>query len=77
MMSLGLNGPLFYELREVLRRDHLLGADLFGAEQGMGVVGDQPPAGRPRCRQRGRLAKQRSLHRLASDGPCLRDWRYA
>ena len=39
MMSLGLNGPLFYELREVLRRDHLLGADLFGAEQGMGVVG--------------------------------------
>jgi len=39
MMSLGLNGPLFYELREVLRRDRLLGADLFGAEQGMGVVG--------------------------------------
>ncbi len=44
MVSLGLNGPLLCELRAELHRASLLGADLFGADQGIGVVGGQPSA---------------------------------
>jgi imidazolonepropionase-like amidohydrolase len=44
VMSLGLNGPLFYELRPELHAGKLPGADLFGADQGIGVVGGQPSA---------------------------------
>jgi imidazolonepropionase-like amidohydrolase len=42
VMALGLNGPLFYELRPELHAGHLPGADLFGADQGVGAVGGQP-----------------------------------
>src|SRR5262249_23333247 len=42
VMALGLNGPLFYELRPELHAGRLPGADLFGADQGIGVVGGQP-----------------------------------
>src|SRR5215471_3120449 len=44
IMSLGLNGPLFYELRAELHAARLPGADLFGADQGVGVIGGQPSA---------------------------------
>src|SRR5262252_5558086 len=44
VMALGLNGPLFYELRPELHAARLPGADLFGADQGVGVVGGQPSA---------------------------------
>src|SRR5262245_13473769 len=44
VMALGLNGPLFYELRPELHAGRLPGADLFGADQGIGVVGGQPAA---------------------------------
>jgi len=44
VMALGLNGPLFYELRPELHAGRLPGADLFGADQGIGVVGGQPSA---------------------------------
>src|SRR6266545_1762894 len=44
VMALGLNGPLFYELRPELHTGRLPGADLFGADQGIGVVGGQPSA---------------------------------
>jgi imidazolonepropionase-like amidohydrolase len=44
VMSLGLNGPLFYELRAELHAGRVPGADLFGADQGVGVVGGQPSA---------------------------------
>src|SRR5258708_3970941 len=44
VMSLGLNGPLFYELRPELHAGRLPGADLFGADRGVGVVGGQPSA---------------------------------
>ena len=44
VMSLGLNGPLFYELRPELHAGKLPGADLFGADQGIGIVGGQPSA---------------------------------
>src|SRR5262247_4747218 len=44
VMALGLNGPLFYELRPELHAGKLPGADLFGADQGIGVVGGQPSA---------------------------------
>ena len=44
IMSLGLNGPLFYELRTELHAARLPGADLFGADQGVGVIGGQPSA---------------------------------
>ena len=44
IMSLGLNGPLFYELRAELHVARLPGADLFGADQGVGVIGGQPSA---------------------------------
>jgi imidazolonepropionase-like amidohydrolase len=42
--ALGLNGPLFYELREDMHAGRLPGADLFGADQGIGAVGGQPAA---------------------------------
>src|SRR6516164_79353 len=44
VMALGLNGPLFYDLRPELHAGRLLGADLFGADQGIGAVGGAPPA---------------------------------
>jgi imidazolonepropionase-like amidohydrolase len=44
VMSLGLNGPLLYELRSELHSGKLPGADLFGADQGIGVAGGQPSA---------------------------------
>jgi imidazolonepropionase-like amidohydrolase len=44
VMALGLNGPLFYELRAESRAGRLPGADLFGADRGFGVVGGQPAA---------------------------------
>jgi len=47
VMALGLNGPLFYELRPELHAGRLPGADLFGADQGIGVVGGQPFGSRP------------------------------
>src|SRR5262245_33729524 len=43
VMSLGLNGPLFYELRPELHAGRVPGADLFGADQGIGAVGGVPP----------------------------------
>src|SRR5262252_4899680 len=42
VMALGLNGPLFYELRPELHAGRVPGADLFGADQGLGVPGGQP-----------------------------------
>jgi imidazolonepropionase-like amidohydrolase len=42
--ALGLNGPLFYELRQDMHAGRLPGADLFGADQGIGAVGGQPSA---------------------------------
>jgi len=47
VMALGLNGPLFYELRPELHGGRLPGADLFGADQGIGVVGGQPFGSQP------------------------------
>ena len=44
VMSLGLNGPLLYELRPELHAGLVPGADLFGADRGVGVVGGQPSA---------------------------------
>jgi imidazolonepropionase-like amidohydrolase len=44
VMSLGLNGPLFYELRPELHAGRVPGADLFGADRGIGVIGGQPSA---------------------------------
>ena len=65
VMALGLNGPLFYELRPELHAGRIPGADLFGADQGVGVVGGQPAAAvvpvdenqsRDRALQRGRAS---------------------
>lgn len=42
--SLGMNGPLFYEIRRELRGGTLKGADLFGADRGVGVEAGAPPA---------------------------------
>jgi imidazolonepropionase-like amidohydrolase len=44
VMALGLNSPLFYELRPELHAGRLPGADIFGADQGIGAVGGAPPA---------------------------------
>jgi imidazolonepropionase-like amidohydrolase len=44
VMSLGLNGPLLYELRAESHAGRLPGADLFGADRGVGMVGGQPSA---------------------------------
>lgn len=42
--SLGLNGPLFYDLRAKLHAGALPGADIFGADRGIGVPNGAPPA---------------------------------
>jgi len=42
--SLGLNGPLFYELRAELHSGSVPGADIFGADRGIGVINGAPPA---------------------------------
>lgn len=44
VVSLGLNGALFYELRPRLHAGRLRGADLFGADRGIGVPNGAPPA---------------------------------
>jgi len=44
VVSLGLNGPLFYELRPQLHAGELAGADLLGADRGIGVPNGAPPA---------------------------------
>jgi imidazolonepropionase-like amidohydrolase len=41
---LGLNGPLFYEIRDKLHAGDLPGADVFGADRGIGVAAGAPPA---------------------------------
>lgn len=41
--SLGLNGPVFYEIQPALHRGELPGADLFGADRGIGVPDGAPP----------------------------------
>jgi imidazolonepropionase-like amidohydrolase len=41
--SLGVNGGLFYELRTALHRGELPGADIFGADRGIGVPMGAPP----------------------------------
>lgn len=42
--ALGLNGPLFYQLRDKLHAGELPGSDLFGADRGIGVANGAPPA---------------------------------
>ncbi|MBV9947681.1 MAG: amidohydrolase family protein [Myxococcales bacterium] len=41
--SLGFNGALFYALQGPLHRGELPGADLFGADRGLGVIHAAPP----------------------------------
>ncbi|MET0387339.1 MAG: amidohydrolase family protein [Polyangiales bacterium] len=41
--SLGFNGSVFYELQPELHAGKLPGADLFGADRGIGVAGGAPP----------------------------------
>jgi imidazolonepropionase-like amidohydrolase len=41
--ALGLNGELFYELRAQLHAGTLPGADLFGADRGIGIPSGAPP----------------------------------
>jgi imidazolonepropionase-like amidohydrolase len=41
--SLGLNGDLFYELQPQLHSGALPGADLFGADRGIGIPDGAPP----------------------------------
>ncbi len=43
VMALGLNGDLFYELRPQLHAGALPGADLFGADRGIGIPNGAPP----------------------------------
>lgn len=64
--SLGMNAPLFYELRAELKQGTLQGADIFGADRGIGVEGGAPPAAivtiaptqiyRPKTPEEGRAA---------------------
>ena len=42
--ALGLNGDLFYELQPQLHAGILPGADLFGADRGIGIPNGVPPA---------------------------------
>jgi imidazolonepropionase-like amidohydrolase len=42
--SLGLNGPVFYELRADVHAGRIPGADLFGSDRGVGVPNGAPPA---------------------------------
>ena len=41
--ALGMNGPLFYELQPRLHAGILPGADLFGADRGIGIPNGTPP----------------------------------
>ena len=41
--SLGINSPLFYELRPALHAGTLPGADAFGADRGIGAPNSVPP----------------------------------
>jgi imidazolonepropionase-like amidohydrolase len=41
--SLGLNGPLFYDVQSDMRAGKLAGSDLFGADRGFGVPDAAPP----------------------------------
>jgi imidazolonepropionase-like amidohydrolase len=41
--SLGLNGPLFYDVQRDLRAGKLAGPDLLGADRGLGVPDAAPP----------------------------------
>jgi imidazolonepropionase-like amidohydrolase len=41
--SLGINSPLFYELREPLHAGKIPGADIFGADRGIGAPNTAPP----------------------------------
>ena len=43
--ALGLNRPLFHELRREMRGTDHGGADLYGAGAGVGAIGGLPPAG--------------------------------
>ncbi len=43
--SLGVNRPLFYDLQKQLHAGTLPGADIFGADAGIGVPGGAPPFG--------------------------------
>jgi imidazolonepropionase-like amidohydrolase len=43
VMSLGLNGPLFYEVQSDMRAGRIGGADLLGADRGLGVPQAAPP----------------------------------
>jgi len=42
--SLGMNGPLFYEMRTQLKEGKIQGADILGADRGIGVEAGAPPA---------------------------------
>lgn len=42
--ALGVNAPQFYEIRAGLHSGELPGADLFGADRGIGVADGAPPA---------------------------------
>ncbi len=43
--SLGLNGPAFYPVRDEVHAGTVPGADLFGADRGLGVPAGAPPLG--------------------------------
>jgi len=43
VLALGLNGPPFQELRQTLHEGEALGADLFGADRGIGIPDGAPP----------------------------------
>ncbi|MBV9948051.1 MAG: amidohydrolase family protein [Myxococcales bacterium] len=43
VMSLGLNGTMFYALQPALHRGELPGADIFGADRGIGMRAGAPP----------------------------------
>ncbi|KAB5625423.1 amidohydrolase family protein [Pseudomonas putida] len=44
VVSMGVNGPEFYPIREKLRSHSIKGADIFGADKGIGVPLGAPPA---------------------------------
>jgi len=44
VMALGLNGSLFYELRDQQHSGQSPGADIFGADRGVGAPMTSPPA---------------------------------
>jgi imidazolonepropionase-like amidohydrolase len=43
VLALGLNGPPFLEIRQTLHEGEALGADLFGADRGIGIPDGAPP----------------------------------